>query len=354
VPITGQGGAPSDTLIRYRHVTVSGTYLPGREQYVANQTQGGRQGFSVLTPLRTSAAILMVVRGFVAATPDETRPAAVAPAPSGPVRVSGWLRPAQTERDQLGRLGHEEIMSVNAAAQAARLHTPVYHAYLTLTARQPGTAGLRLVPMPGLGNPAGGAAEWQLLSYVVQWYVFAALALVAPFLFARAEIRAARRRFLGLDPDGEDVETRAAALAPAAGGTGADLALRGAGTVARMADVDAGARRRAARLANRYGLTLGPDIDADRATVDAPPDHPRRRIGGVPDLPDRPSAAPAHTGAGLSRSPDPYHGSYNDYLWLLALADGEVPDVGLPGPTRPSGDPGEGRTIDGVVADPED
>ena len=48
---------------------------------------------------------------------------------------------------------------------------------------------------------------------------------------------------------------------------------------------------------------------------------------------DRPvpnSAAQPH------RSHDGYHGSYNDYLWQLALADGELPQVAIGSKDEPS------------------
>jgi hypothetical protein len=51
--------------------------------------------------------------------------------------------------------------------------------------------------------------------------------------------------------------------------------------------------------------------------------------------PWRPAAAGLDVERGSSatdpaRSPDRYHGSYNDYLWQLALADGNIPDISLP------------------------
>jgi hypothetical protein len=300
----------------------------------------------------------------------------VAEPPAGNVRITGWLETASNSANRFG----DEVTAIDARQQAQRLGAPVFQAYLTLHAGQPGTAGLRALPGPTLSNPTGGASEWQLMSYVVQWYVFAALALAAPFLFARAEIRAARRRFLGVDPDEEDVDLQARpagtpALESAAGHlSGAELTLRSGSTVARMSELDTGVRRRAVRLADRYGLTLGPDVDPDRgATVPRTPNEPvepvppRQRTGGVPDLPERTPDAPARTSAGLPRTSDAYHGSYNDYLWQLALADGAVPDVRVPGGSDASQiadatsdpreqratAPSEGRTIEGVPVEPD-
>lgn len=332
VPLTGAGRAPSANAIRYRHVTVGGTYVAAGQQYVANQTQGGRQGFYVLTPLRTGAATLLVVRGFVAATNDETRPAVVAPPPRGEVQLSGWLETARTTSDRLGQLGHREIMSINAGQQAARSRTPVYQAYLTLAARQPGTAGLHAVPAPGLGNPTGGAAEWQLLSYVVQWYAFGVLALLLPFFVSRSEVRDARRRFLGIDVGAAQFDARDVpppALAGAA--AGAELVARDRAELAHRAHVALRVDK-AERLADRYGRSLG--IDPEQALAaqhaEAAPDIVHRAV--------RDSTAAPH------RSADDYHASYNDYLWQLALADGGMPDVF---------DKGEPQLIE-VVTDTDD
>lgn len=323
VPLVGDGPAPTSAGIRYRTVTAAGRYLPAAQAYVASQIQGGRQGFYVLTPLRTPAGVLLVVRGFVPATSDETRPARIAAPPAGRVRLTGWLQTPQTSSDRLGQLGHREIRSINPGEQAARLGASTFNAYLTLAAHQPGTAGLTPVPRPGLSNPTGGAAEWQLLAYVVQWFAFAALALIAPFLFSRAEVREARRRFLGVDEAAVELDADAAVPAALAAGSspdtsGGELAVRGSGALARRGESDADRWERAVRLADRYGRSLGPDAGPELArSAGAAPPAPRR-------APVRNSAAAPH------RSEDDYHGSYNDYLWQLALADGAAPAVEPP------------------------
>ena len=343
VPLTGSGDAPSADAIRYRHVAVTGSYVADREQYVANQTQGGRQGFYVLTPLRSGDATLLIVRGFVAATSDETRPAAVPAPPTGLVRVTGWLQTPQSSDDQLGRLGHGEVMSINPGEQAPRLGTPVYQAAMTLTDHQPGTAGLMTVPFPDLGNPTGGAAEWQLLSYVIQWYAFAVLGLLLPFLVSRAEVREARRRFLGIDENERQLD----AADPHLGIAGqqaprGELAVRSRGELARRAEV-AQRVERAARLADRYGRSLGPGAeDALAASQAAAP--PKARQPVVRD-----SSAAVH------RSADEYHASYNDYLWQLALADGGLPELfpeGEPRRVEPAADRDDGSESNGEVPVP--
>jgi cytochrome oxidase assembly protein ShyY1 len=317
VPLVGQHPRPSANAIRYRSVSVTGHYLADREQYVANKSQGGRQGFWVLTPLQTSSGAVLVARGFVAATASETRPAVVPAAPSGSVTIIGRLQAPDTSNDQLGRLGHGEIMSINPSQQAARTSAPIYDAYVILKARQPGATGLAALPGPDLSNPTGGAEEWQLLSYVVQWYAFAVLALLIPFLVARNEVREARRRYLGIDSDATEIDDDVDEAVPAlgAGHAGAVPALRDAGALARRSEAQQAEWAWADRLADRYGRSLGDASPAEIARA------MRRRA--VPDVPTTPVP---RSGDVPHRSGDAYHGSYNDMLWRLAMAEKKMPD----------------------------
>lgn len=343
VPLTGHGVAPGALAIRYRHVSATGRFDAGAQQYVGDQTQGGRQGFYVLTPLRTAAGTLLVVRGFVAATAAETRPAVIAAPPSGTVPVTGWLDTAQTANDRLGTLGHGEITAINPVEQAARLSTPTYQAFLTLTAHQPGTAGLSVVPLPDLSNPTGGAVEWQLFSYILQWYVFAFLALLVPFLFARSEIRDARRRFLGYDPATIEIGQLDPAESRLELGAGSssdgEVVVRAPGTLAERDPAAVQQRwERAVRLADRYGRSLGPDAGPELAAL----------AGGPPEAPAGPIVR--DSSAATHRSEDEYHGSYNDYLWQLALADGAVPDVAAA--AEQEAQQFDRRALDGLVPRP--
>ncbi len=101
-----------------------------------------------------------------------------------------------------------------------------------------------------------------------------------------------------------------------------ELAIRPGAGVARANEAAALRVEQARRLADRYGRTLGPDVvPGERAAA------PGGRVEPTFDVAARSSAKVPH------RSDDEYHGGYNDYLWQLALADGNVPDVVLPGDT---------------------
>jgi hypothetical protein len=88
------------------------------------------------------------------------------------------------------------------------------------------------VPPPSLGNPAGGALEPQHFAYVIQWYLFALLALAAPIVMARSE---SKQR-----PTGDFDVNREVAAPAAAEPTAA-------------APEPTPEERRAAKLADRYG-----------------------------------------------------------------------------------------------------
>lgn len=328
VPLTGRGTTPSDDAIRFRTITATGAYLPGAQQYLP--TRSGAETYDVVTPLRTDSGVLLVVRGTVAARPDGLPPEVAAP-PAGRVHITGRLQATTDASAGPGPTPGAVITSISPAAQTARLGAPVFQAYVTLDPGAAGTAGVHPVPPPDLSNPAGGAFEWQHFAYIIQWYIFALLALIAPFAIARHEVREARRRFLGPDADErefDDLDLDGAAALPALPGSterpaaGGELARRGSATLARTGDADPERLQRAARLADRYGRSIsigdepvsaGPAARRRRSTA-------ARRGRGVGEVQSAPrSSADPH------RSDDLYHGAYNDFLWQLALADGAIP-----------------------------
>ena len=181
---TGAGPAPSRRDVQFRQVTATGTYDAGHQSLLRNQTINGANGYLVITPLRMPDATLLVVRGFV--TGSSATVTAPVP-PSGEVTVTARLWPPDATRDEAQQLARGQVESINAGEQATRLGGPVLDGYGELLPGQTGTAGLVAIPPPDLSNPAGGVPELQHLAYVVQWFLFAALALAAPIVMARAE-----------------------------------------------------------------------------------------------------------------------------------------------------------------------
>ncbi len=194
-PVTqalGPASAPTSTgqADKFRIVTATGSYLASGQTLLRGQsTDDNNVGYFVITPLQTTDGVLLVARGFIVQNnAADTSPKVPAP-PPGTVNVSARLQPGSTSADKFGRLPGSQIDYVNAASQAARLKQPVWNAYAELLPGEPGGAGLQSIPAPDLSNPAGGAEEPQHLAYVVQWYLFALLALAAPLVMARSELK---------------------------------------------------------------------------------------------------------------------------------------------------------------------
>jgi cytochrome oxidase assembly protein ShyY1 len=222
LPLLGPAGAPSDDDVEFRAVTATGTYDLDAQSLVRNRTVHDDTGYLVLTPLRTANGTLLVVRGFVVSPASGGTPSPPAP-PAGIVTITARTHAPETRHDAAAQLTNHQVESINPSEQATRLGGgAIYDGYAELEAHQPGTDGLTAVPKPDLSNPAGGALEPQHFAYVIQWYLFAILALAAPFVMARAETR---------QRPVEDID--AAPLPPAVEPSAADL--------------------RAAKLADRYG-----------------------------------------------------------------------------------------------------
>ena len=341
VPLVGHGPTPSRNAIRFRTVTADGTYVPGFQQFVRDQTQDGTSGLYVLNAFRTATGTLLVVRGFVPDGGRQGPPTVVAPPPAAAVRIEGRLQTTGNGNDGAAELTDSEIESVNPTQQAARSGLATFNTYAILKAGQPGTAGLAALPEPDLSNPAGGAGEAQHLAYIIQWYAFALLALAAPFVIARAELRDAQQRFLGIDQDAGTLGIsadgltaslpRSTALSPVAG---AGVAVRGNGALDLYSGATPEQWQRAARLAKRYGRSIGIDAlppaqptSADLPSARPPVPGPKRPDAGAAGAEPTLFRPAADSSTRPHRSPDAYHGSYNDYLWQLAMADGGVPLV---------------------------
>ncbi len=231
LPLVGAASAPSRFDVQLRTVRVSGRYDPTLQTLVRNRSVDDVTGFFVVTPLRMGERVLLVVRGFLPQPLSGALPRPPA-APLGRVTVTARVEPGSSQHDAAGRLTDHQVESINPAEQAQRLDAPVYNGYAELLSGQPGTAGMQAVPAPSLGNPAGGALEPQHFAYVIQWYLFALLALAAPVVMARSEAKQG--------PTGDfDVIREAAARAPAES--------------ARPASEPTPEQRRAAKLADRYG-----------------------------------------------------------------------------------------------------
>ena len=157
--------------LRYRHVVAEGEYLADRQIWLDNRTYRGVAGFYVLTPLRfDDGTHVLVNRGWVASTAQRTAPAATPPA--GRVTVTGRLNQAPPSFMELQRIAPTGPVWQNLDLQELARVTGLTAAPLVLEQLQGSADGLiRDWPAPDSGRDKN-------VSYMLQWYSFAALTAV--------------------------------------------------------------------------------------------------------------------------------------------------------------------------------
>jgi cytochrome oxidase assembly protein ShyY1 len=168
----------------------------------------GKQGYYVLTPLRTpDGHAVAVVRGWAAGNPS----AATAPpaAPTGTVTVTGRLQASEssdTDGAVDGGLPAGQLGMISPATLVNLLPYAVYDGWV---AADHVPAGLTAVPtvQPGGGNGLTLRA-FQNLGYTLEWFVFAGFAVFMWYRFVRREVETARDRALGLEPESDTPPTR--------------------------------------------------------------------------------------------------------------------------------------------------
>jgi cytochrome oxidase assembly protein ShyY1 len=208
LPLVHAGPPPTRSHVEFRTVTATGTYDVNGQSLVRTRTLGDAVGYLVLTPLRTTGATLLVARGFLPQTSAGRAPQPKAP-PAGQVTVRARAHTPETRHDAAAQLPQHEVESINPAEQAARLGGAFYNGYAELEAGQPGARGLTPFGSPNLSNPAGGALEPQHFAYIIQWYLFAVLALAAPIVMARAETKIRRTEEIDTVPSTPQLEPSA-------------------------------------------------------------------------------------------------------------------------------------------------
>ena len=180
------GVDPEDAV--YRRVEASGRFDDGQEVVLDNRSDQGRAGKHLLTPLVIeSGRALIVDRGWVPLDLSSDQATAARP-PSGTVRVVGVLFSSERKGafgptiPPQGRLS--AFPRVDVARIAQQLPYPAFPLYLRIVSQAPPQAGELPIPpgMPVLDNGPH-------LSYAVQWFLFATVALTVFGALARREAK---------------------------------------------------------------------------------------------------------------------------------------------------------------------
>ncbi|MDQ3973874.1 MAG: SURF1 family protein, partial [Actinomycetota bacterium] len=145
------------------------------ELLVGPRTRDGRPGYQLLTPLDTGGRLLLVDRGWVPYELDRPPVGPAAP-PDQPVRLSGIVhdsRPPPRFGPQVPTQGEPDVVPrVDLPRLQPRFERPLYPVWLQLQEQVPPQADLPLPTEPRKLD------EGNHLSYAMQWFAFAAIALV--------------------------------------------------------------------------------------------------------------------------------------------------------------------------------
>ncbi|MGH3662094.1 MAG: SURF1 family cytochrome oxidase biogenesis protein [Micromonosporaceae bacterium] len=183
--VLGVSSTPSEDRA-WARVKAVGRYDQKHEVLVRGRTVSGRVGYEVLTPLvLPDGSAVLVDRGWVppgeggAATPPK-----VAPAPEGRVEVVGRAHlPESGGERPMKHSGTLQARRVDPARFEAAMPYQLRHGYLISQQQTPASPG-RFVTIPVRFEDSG-----QNASYVVQWWLFALIALVGPAYLIRREAR---------------------------------------------------------------------------------------------------------------------------------------------------------------------
>ena len=176
---------------RYRRVEVQGRFDAGEQVVLQSRTFKRRQGDHLLTPLvLASGDAILVDRGWVP-LPGDARILNEASPPSGTLTVTGTLLPSEEK----GFLGVSDpppgkvsaIPRVDLDRLAAQMPYQLYPVYVRLEGQVPGNRSALPEPVP-LPAPDEGPHQ----EYALQWFLFAATALVVYIGMTRREVARSR------------------------------------------------------------------------------------------------------------------------------------------------------------------
>lgn len=181
-----------------RPVELSGRWLPGSTVYVADRDLRGRDGVWAVTPVAVcrsscaSAPAMLVVRGWAASVED------VPAAPSGRVRVTGWLQPGEGSGLSDPDPEDDVIPEMRIADAIQHVDQDLYGAYVIAkeavtqspaggVTRVDGRAGLAAVT-PGSLPQATAFTSLRNVLYALEWWMFGGFAAYVWWRWCRDEL----------------------------------------------------------------------------------------------------------------------------------------------------------------------
>ena len=203
---------PDAETLEYRRVRLTGTFLPDQQVLLRNRTYNDATGYHVLTPFRITETgqTLLIDRGWVPLTmSDRAQWGNFAP-PAGEVALTGVVMKSQqpyrggpqdppfsAERPRLDAWFY--VTTERIAQQSGLDLLPVY-VQIQRTASNSG----QQLPVPGRVTDLGPGNH---LSYVVQWFSFALIALGGYLVLMYQQVHRPQLRIPSRRADGEVTPT---------------------------------------------------------------------------------------------------------------------------------------------------
>lgn len=180
--------------VDYRTVTVRGIFDPAQEIFWKNQAYNGVPGFHVITPLwvADTGAVVLIDRGWVPYSDGAPELETNYVPPAGEVVVTGRLRVPAVRSSVLSPQDRPPADGKPLTAwfwldpSAIQAQMP-YDLVPVVIQQAPDTNPAAPLPIPDLALQLDDGPH---LSYAVQWFSFATIAAVGPFIYWRN----ARRR----------------------------------------------------------------------------------------------------------------------------------------------------------------
>ena len=165
-------------------VVIRGEYVPEDQMLVRTRPRGGQVGFEVLVPFHTDSEMTVVVnRGWIPTGESTDFPDLVPQAPSGEMSVVARIKPG--EPTLRGRGAPEgQMPSIDLGAMQRALGYELETSFFLVLDRE--TPEPSVAPLPAI-RPV--LDEGPHLSYTLQWFVFALLAVIAFLALLRQEAR---------------------------------------------------------------------------------------------------------------------------------------------------------------------
>jgi cytochrome oxidase assembly protein ShyY1 len=171
-----------------RRVSATGTFDEQHQALLRNRSRHDKPGFDVLTPLRLeNGDAILVDRGWVSLG-EVAQGVDAGNVPDGTVTVRGLLQragPLRAGEAVATEAGAPSLPRVDAARIAKQTGYALLPAYVEAQYQDPApTSGAPALP------EARPTSEVNHISYAVQWFAFAAIALVGwPIVLRRATLR---------------------------------------------------------------------------------------------------------------------------------------------------------------------